>query len=77
MCTYLSLLPPDILFVYISSPTSFLSSLAVQIGFSPTTYEVEEDAGIVVLFVENRNPDLEREVTVQFTTTEGSAVGKG
>jgi len=49
----------------------------VQIGFSPTTYEVDEDAGIVVFFVENRNPDLEREVIVQFTTTEGSAVGKG
>jgi len=47
----------------------------VQIGFSPTLYEVEESSGVVTFFVENRNPEMEREVTVMFTTIEGSARG--
>ena len=49
----------------------------MQIGFTPTVYEVREDAGVVVFFVQNRNPDLEREVIVQFVTNDGSASGKG
>jgi len=36
----------------------------VQIGFSPTLYEVEESSGVVTFFVENRNPEMEREVTL-------------
>ena len=48
----------------------------MQIGFATTLYEVEEGSGSVTFFVENRNPDLEREVTVQVTTIEGSASGK-
>ena len=47
----------------------------VGIGFNPTLYSVEEDSGVVVFVVENRNPDMEREVTVQFTTIEGTATG--
>ena len=31
---------------------------------------------MVVFIVENRNADLEREVTVQFTTIEASATGR-
>ena len=55
---------------------SLFPSSAVQIGFTPTLYEVDEDSGVVTSIVENRNPDLEREVTVQFTTTEGTASGE-
>ena len=61
-----------ILFHYSHSPSS---SSVVQIGFSPTLYEVEESSGVVTFFVEDRNAELEREVTVVFTTIEGSAEG--
>ena len=38
---------------------------------------MDEDAGVVTFTVQNRNPDLEREVTVQFTTTDGTASSNG
>ena len=38
---------------------------------------MDEDAGVVTFTIQNRNPDLEREVTVQFTTTDGTATGNG
>ena len=38
---------------------------------------MDEDAGVVIFTIQNRNPDLEREVTVQFTTTDGTATGNG
>ena len=47
----------------------------MAIGFNPLLYSVDEDAGVVTFTVQNRNPDLEREVTVQFTTTDGTATG--
>ena len=54
---------------------SNVHSPVVGIGFDPTLYSVEEDSGVVVFVVVNRNPDMEREVTVQFTTIEGTAIG--
>ena len=47
----------------------------MAIGFNPSLYSVNEGAGVVTFTVQNRNPDLEREVTVQFTTTDGTASG--
>ena len=47
----------------------------MEIGFAPLVYSVDEGAGVVTFTVQNRNPDLEREVTVQFTTTDGTATG--
>ena len=51
------------------------SFTAVNIGFAPPLYSVDEGAGVVTFTVQNRNPDLEREVIVQFTTTDGTATG--
>ena len=45
-----------------------------EIGFNPIVYSVEEGRG-AVLVIENMTPDLERDVTVQFFTVGGSAVG--
>ena len=36
---------------------------------------MDEDAGIVILQIENFTPELERDVTVQFFTINGSATG--
>ena len=47
----------------------------VQIGFNPTLYSADEDAGEVVFIVENGNPNSERDVTVQFSTLDGTAGG--
>ena len=59
----------------VSSFSIFVHSPVIGIGFNPTLYSVEEDSGVVVFVVQNRNPDMEREVTVQFTTIEGTATG--
>ena len=40
----------------------------VGIGFNPTLYSVEEDSGVVVFVVENRNPDMEREVSSRYSS---------
>ena len=49
---------------------------AAQIGFAPSVYSVEEDSGSVIFFIQNRNPDIQREVVVEFMTLEGTAIGK-
>ena len=54
----------------------YLVYIVVEIGFSPITYMVNENDGIVILFVENRNPEIETEVTVLFDTTDGTATSK-
>ena len=50
--------------------------IVVEIGFSPISYTVDESDGSVILFVENRNPEIETEVTVLFDTTDGTATSK-
>ena len=47
----------------------------VQIGFNPTLYSADEDAGEIVFIVQNGNPNSERDVTVQFSTLDGTAGG--
>ena len=47
----------------------------VEIGFNPTFYSVDEDATFIVFELENRNPEMEREVAVQFSTIDGTAKG--
>lgn len=49
--------------------------IVAEIGFNPVLYSVDEISGVVVFVVENRNADLEREVTVKLTTIEGTATG--
>ena len=49
--------------------------VVAEIGFSSVLYSVDEISGVVVFVVENRNADLEREVTVKLTTIEGTATG--
>ncbi|CAI8033561.1 FRAS1-related extracellular matrix protein 2, partial [Geodia barretti] len=44
-----------------------------RIGFNPSSYTVEESAGIVIFEVENMTPVMERDVIVQFYTSDGSA----
>ena len=48
----------------------------MEIGFAPSVYSVDEESESVVFFIENRNPDLQREVVVEFTTVQGTAIGK-
>ena len=50
--------------------------IVVEIGFNPIHYTVDENDGIVILYVENRNPEIETEVIVLFDTTDGTATSK-
>ena len=50
-----------------------LSPTVVEIGFNPTVYSVNEDSVFVVLNVENRNPNMERDVHVDIATIVGTA----
>ena len=50
--------------------------IVVEIGFNPIHYTMDESDGIVILYVENRNPEIETEVTVLFNTTDGTATSK-
>ena len=50
-----------------------LSPTVVEIGFNPTVYSVNEDSVFVVLNVENRNPNMERDVHVHISTIVGTA----
>ena len=62
--TYMSLL--------LCAPTYYYQFSAVaDIGFLSPEYPVRESDGSVVFFIQNQNPDLEREVVVHFTTTTG------
>ena len=54
----------------------YLVCIVVEIGFNPISYMVNENDGSVILFVENRNPEIETEVTVLFNTTDGTATSK-
>ena len=47
--------------------------IVVEIGFNPIHYTVDESDGSVILYVENKNPEIETEVTVLFDTTDGTA----
>ena len=49
-------------------------SLAVEVGFSPSVYSVTEDGIFVIVTVVSRNPDLERDVTVNIQTLSGTAI---
>lgn len=49
--------------------------VVAEIGFNPVLYSVNEMSGVVVFVVENRNADLESEITVKLTTIEGNATG--
>ena len=46
----------------------------VEIGFTPNNYLVQEGE-TAVLFIENRHPDMETEVTVRVEFTGGTATG--
>ena len=45
-----------------------LSHTVVEIGFNPPVGKAKEDSGVVVLNVENRNPEMERNVKLHITT---------
>ena len=49
--------------------------IVVDIGFSPSVYSVNEDDGSVEFVIQNRNPNMERDVVVEFMTTDGTALG--
>ena len=51
-------------------------SLAVLIGFNPTTYSVGEDVGSVTVAVSLLGGILARDVTVPLHTMNGTAIGK-
>lgn len=57
------------------SRNSHFHFVVAEIGFNPVLYSVNEISGVVVFVVENRNADLESEVTVKLTTIEGNATG--
>ena len=47
--------------------------LAVEVGFTPSVYTVNEDGVFAVVTVINRNPNLERDITVTIETVSGTA----
>ena len=47
----------------------------VVIGFNQTLYEVREDVGQVVVYVVLRNGILQREVVVEVSTADNTALG--
>lgn len=48
----------------------------VVIGFNQTTYDVSEDEPFVVVYIELLSSTLRREVIVNVSTVEDSALGK-
>ena len=52
----------------------FLSYTGAEIGFDPSIYSVDEDAGVVTFYIQKKS-NLNREVTVHFTTMDGTATG--
>ena len=58
----------------VKSTSSFLLTVA-EIGFAPSVYSVTEDSGSVIFFIQNLNPDIQREVVVEFMTVGGTATG--
>ena len=48
---------------------------AVSIGFDPTSYQVNEDDGVAVVTVKVLSGELSDTVIVDFTTTDGTAIG--
>ena len=57
-----------------STMHTFLPTVA-RIGFAPSAYTIDEDAGSVIFFIQNQNPDIQREVIVEFMTLDGTAIG--
>ena len=51
--------------------------IGVRFGFDPVQYRVSESAGSVTLFVMLLEGRLEREVNLQFSTFEGTAMASG
>ena len=51
--------------------------IGARFGFDPVQYRVNEGAGSVTLFVVLLEGTLEREVNLQFTTVEGTAIASG
>ena len=66
----------DCIPIYNSVLDYYLVCIVVEIGFNPIHYTVDENDGSVILYVENRNPEIETEVTVLFDTTDGTATSK-
>ena len=62
---------------YSSSATASLPicfPTVIEIGFTPNSYIIEEGE-TAVLFIENRYPDMETEVTVRVEFISGTATG--
>jgi len=55
----------------------FSSVLVVTVGFDPVTYFVNEVDGFAELSVVLLEGELERDITVQFSTSSGSATEEG
>ena len=51
--------------------------VGARFGFDPVHYRVNEGAGSVTLFVVLLEGILEREVSLQFSTVEGTAMASG
>ena len=51
--------------------------IEVTFGFDPVQYRVNEDAGTVTLFVMLLDGSLEKEVNLQFSIVEGTAMASG
>ena len=48
----------------------------VNIGFEPILYTVNENSRVVEFVIQNRNPNLQKDVTITFNTIDGSAKGR-
>ena len=48
----------------------------VNIGFEPILYAVNENSRVVEFVIQNRNPNLQKDVAITFNTIDGSAKGR-
>ena len=54
-----------------------LYDIVAEIGFISSLYTVSEGEDSAIFFIQNHNPNMETDVVVVFTTTDGTATGNG
>lgn len=62
--------------MYLFSDMRLLRSTEVQIGFDPDSYTVNEGAGTVTLTARVISGSLERDVEIEFSTADDTAMGE-
>ena len=70
----LSSLPDEVTLDQLNATVTIIDNDGAVIGFRPEVYEVDEDAGSVILTVEVISGELIEDVTLIYTTADGSAV---